>query len=222
MAKKFSDFGELGELKGLFRESGYPEGAVSAVKPVQKPRTRGAVNKSRAELPAEEGIVKGTRVRMMETNDCGVIAGFCDGWFEIEAGGLVFRAQRCEFVVTDAKEDRLLMDSVPVSWKQVPVKQCAAKSKSSEFPAEISVDLHLDKIPGGESIPQREALDFQMNYFRRTLRSNLKYRGRRLIFIHGVGDGILASALRRELDETFAISCTYTYSRPGVTVVIVR
>lgn len=157
---------------------------------------------------------------MMETNDCGVIAGVGDGWFEIEAGGLVFRAQRCEFAVTDAKEDSLLSDSVPLSGKHGSVD--VAKPKPSDPSAEISVDLHLEKIPGGNGIPQWAALDFQMNYFRQTLRRNLKYRGRRIIFIHGVGDGILASALRRELDETFAMSCTCTYSRPGVTVVIVR
>ncbi|MDE5731949.1 MAG: hypothetical protein K2H95_02780 [Bacteroidales bacterium] len=54
------------------------------------------------------------------------------------------------------------------------------------------------------------------------MRGNLKYRGRRIVFIHGVGDGILASALRRELDEAFALTCTYTYGQPGVTVVTVR
>lgn len=45
----------------------------------------------------------------------------------------------------------------------------------------------------------RAVLDFQMNYFRKVLRKNLKHRGRRLIFIHGVGDGTLAAALRKEL-----------------------
>lgn len=32
----------------------------------------------------------------------------------------------------------------------------------------------------------------------------------------------LAAALRKELDEVFALSCTYTYSTPGITTVTIR
>ena len=31
-----------------------------------------------------------------------------------------------------------------------------------------------------------------------------------------------AAALRKELDEVFALSCTYTYSTPGITNVTIR
>lgn len=59
MAKKFSDFGELGELKRLFLEGEHPgEAVVPVLKPVQKPRTRVAVNKSRAERQAEAEVSK--------------------------------------------------------------------------------------------------------------------------------------------------------------------
>ena len=77
-------------------------------------------------------------------------------------------------------------------------------------------------IPGSEGIPEWAALEYQLNYFRQVLRKNLKHRGRRLIFINGVGDGTLAAALRKELDEVFALSCTYTYSTPGITNVTIR
>ncbi len=33
---------------------------------------------------------------------------------------------------------------------------------------------------------------------------------------------IRAAALRKELDEVFALSCTYTYSTPGITNVTIR
>ena len=33
---------------------------------------------------------------------------------------------------------------------------------------------------------------------------------------------IRAVALRKELDEVFALSCTYTYSTPGITNVTIR
>ena len=34
--------------------------------------------------------------------------------------------------------------------------------------------------------------------------------------------GTLAASLRKELDEVFALSCTYTYSTPGITNVTIR
>lgn len=221
MSKVFSDFDSLREVKKLFRED---DAAVDAKTVVKKPavrqrqRPRTVVNRTKAEnIAAAEGIAKGMKVRMMDTNDTGVIAGFGDGWFEIESDGLVFRAQRCEFVIADAEGDRKLMESVPSR------KRPCEKKRRPEVPdAEISVDLHIEKIPGGDGVPAWAALDFQMNYFRLVLRGNLKYRGRRIVFIHGVGDGILASALCRELDEAFALTCTYTYGQPGVTVVTVR
>ena len=86
----------------------------------------------------------------------------------------------------------------------------------------MTVDLHIERIPGAEGIPEWAALDYQLQYFRQVLRQNLKHKGRRISFVHGVGDGILAAALRKELDEAFAVSCTYTYSTPGVTHVTIR
>ncbi|MCM1178214.1 MAG: hypothetical protein NC308_02160 [Clostridium sp.] len=237
MAKTFSDFGGLSELKKLLGKeeaaggssplsanaqtadsSGVLAGDAPASRQVQKPRPRIVVNRSRAEhLAAKDGISRGTRVRMMDTNDVGVIAGFGDGWFEIESDGLVFRAMRCEFVVADAGEDMMLRNAIP-SRK----KKGEEKKKTAELPSEISVDLHLDRIPGSDGVPAWAALDFQMNYFRQVLRQNMKYKGRRIRFIHGVGDGVLAASVRRELDESFAVSCVYTYGEPGVTMVTVK
>ena len=50
--------------------------------------------------------------------------------------------------------------------------------------AELTVDLHIGRIPGS--------------------------------------DGILASAVRKELDEVFAVSCSYTFGPMGVTNVTIR
>ena len=53
-------------------------------------------------------------------------------------------------------------------------------------------------------------------------RQNLKHKGKRIVFIHGVGDGILALAIRKELDEVFALSCSYTYGPMGATNVTIK
>ena len=61
-----------------------------------------------------------------------------------------------------------------------------------------------------------------MSYLRQTLRNNLRHKGRRIVYVHGVGDGTLATALRKELDETFALSTSWLPGIPGTTKVTIR
>lgn len=88
-------------------------------------------------------------------------------------------------------------------------------------PDTVEVDLHTGSLPGGRSVPCGRMLEFQMEYFRRVLMDNLRHRGMKITFIHGIGDGILRNRICRELDEVFALKCTYV-SSPAVTVVTVR
>lgn len=184
------------------------------------PRERSVELKSKEEEHARnEGLVMGQKVRMMDTNDTATITGFGKGYYELELDGLPIRAFRSEFIPINADEDRRLRYAIPSR----STKKSADEPLRSEDPlADLTVDLHIERIPGSDGIPEWAALDYQMNYFRQVLRKNLKHRGRRLIFIHGVGDGALSAALRKELDEVFALSCTYTYSTPGITNVTIR
>ena len=184
-----------------------------------QPRKRSVVLKSREEEHARnEGLVIGQKVRMMDTNDTATITGFGKDYYELELDGLTIRAFRSEFIPIDAEEDRRLRNAIPSRVK----KQADTIEIQEDTSGDLTVDLHIERIPGNEGVPEWAALDFQMNYFRQVLRKNLKHRGRRLIFIHGVGDGTLASAIRKELDEVFALSCTYTFGPMGITNVTIR
>jgi len=183
------------------------------------PRSRTVVLKSKEEEHARnEGLSKGQRVRMMDTNDTAVIVGFGREYFELELDGLVIRAVRNEFIPVNPEEDRILRSSIQTRRP----KDTEAPTKSEDPLADLSVDLHIERIPGSDGIPEWAALEYQMNYFRQVLRKNLKHRGKRITFIHGVGDGVLASAIRKELDEVFAVSCTYTFGPMGATHVTIR
>ena len=187
--------------------------------PVQKPRSKTVILKSKEEEYARnEGLVKGQKVRMMDTNDTATIVGFGKDYYELEFDGLVIRAVRSEFIPINPEEDRKLRSSI-----QPRRTKDAEEPLASEDPlADLTVDLHIDRIPGSDGVPEWAALEYQMNYFRQVLRKNLKHRGKRITFIHGVGDGVLASAIRKELDEVFAVSCTYTFGPMGATHVTVR
>lgn len=219
MSRKLSEFSQLKSvLQFKEPESGKNKKEKNtASKDQPAKRSRVVVTKSKAEIQAaSEGIVPGTKVRLMETNDRGVVRRIIDGSYEIESDGLLFRAVRSEFVVTDVMEDYMMMKSV------TPKENAHENPRKENMSDELTVDLHLERIPGSDGVPEWAALEFQMNYFRQILRSSLKYKGKKLIFIHGVGDGVLASSIRKELDEAFAISCRYTYNTPGITTVFVR
>ena len=86
----------------------------------------------------------------------------------------------------------------------------------------LTIDLHIEAIPGGRNIPKGQQLEFQMDTFKRAVRENLPRRGLKICFIHGLGDGILKAAIRKELDEVLALRCSYTVGDPAVTVVTIK
>jgi hypothetical protein len=132
--------------------------------------------------------------------------------------GLIIDAAYGEFAVTQDHELSAL--------KQTKVKQ--KKTTSSKKPTTLSgnnalvVDLHIEAIPGGRNIPKGELLQFQMDTFRRVIRENHHHRGMSITFIHGIGDGILKAALRKELDEVLALRCSYNVGDPAITVVSIK
>jgi len=220
MGQTLSDFSAL---KGLKKEMEKQEQAASPKHVIEQKKASTIQHRTLEEEHARNiGIEKGVKVRMMDTSDTGTIVGIGKGFYEIELDGLVIRAVKSEFIPIDEAEDRKMYASMPSSPKKHVEKRHVANPME-----DLIVDLHLERIPGNESIPEWAALEYQMNWFRKVLRENLKYRGKRLIFIHGNGDGTLKAAVRKELDEVFAVSCSYTYGASeqygtGATVVTVR
>ena len=43
-----------------------------------------------------------------------------------------------------------------------------------------------------------------------------------ITFIHGMGDGTLKAAIRKELDDVLVLSCTYNVGDPAVTTVTIK
>ena len=210
MAKKnvISDFGSL-KGKIVFSES----------KPVVEKSTK-QENSRPAESQTEDKVLKvGQKVVMMDSDFRGTIVtlGKTVG-IELE-DGLRIQAAYGEFAVTEDHEIHALKHSkVKTKHTSAPSRKISVAPSSST----LSVDLHIEAIPGGRNVPKGQQLQFQMNTFRRVVRENVSHRGMKINFIHGVGDGILKSAIRKELDEVLALRCSYSVGDPAVTVVTIR
>ena len=217
MAKKtiISDFGAL---KGKVTFSEASDAPKSNPKKSDKQQAPPA-DKSQSNNK-ETHLLVGQSVVMMDSDHRGKIVSLGKrACIELE-DGLLIEATYGEFAVTDDTELQTLMTS------NVKPRQTASSSTtiSKQKPAKgiLEVDLHIEAIPGGRNIPKDQFLQFQMETFNRVIREHLPHKGLKISFIHGVGDGILKAAIRKELDEVLALRCTYSIGDPAVTIVTIR
>jgi dsDNA-specific endonuclease/ATPase MutS2 len=67
-------------------------------------------------------------------------------------------------------------------------------------PQTVEVDLHLHKLVEDESkLSDGEKLSFQLDFFERRLNTAIRERKKRVIVIHGVGEGVLREEVRKTL-----------------------
>ena len=209
MSKKtiISDFSAL-KGKVSFSE-------VSAIEADTKKKALPAEPKPRK--TTESHLMIGQSVVLMDSDLRGKIVSIGRTVLIELEDGLTIEAAYGEFAVTDATELKALKSS------KVKAKK-TTRSASNKKPASgiLEVDLHIEAIPGGSNVPKGQQLQFQMDTFKRIIRENLSHKGMKISFIHGIGDGILKAAIRKELDEVVALRCTYSVGDPAVTVVTIR
>lgn len=207
MAKKniISDFASL-------------KGKISFTEKTPAALAKDEKKNDKPESKSENVLRKGQKVVLMDSDLRGRIVslGRTVG-IELE-DGLTVQAAYGEFAVTDEEELSALKHS-KVKARKTPAPAGRLSKPSSGI---LSVDLHIEAIPGGNSIPKGQQLEFQMATFKRIIRENLSHRGMKICFIHGVGDGILKAAIRKELDEVLALRCSYSVGDPAVTVVSIK
>lgn len=122
-----------------------------------------------------------------------------------------------DIVVNDSAAEPLDFSAISghLSEKKTPVKSEDFKPKSSSRTTgntygrqssddPIVVDLHaselLDTTAG---LSPADILNLQIDRFSEVMDENLKYPGRRIIFIHGKGEGVLRQALMKELNHRY-------------------
>ena len=76
------------------------------------------------------------------------------------------------------------------------------------------IDLHIHELIDDQSgLQDRTKLDIQLNHFERMMRIAGEQRVKRVIFIHGVGQGVLRHQIRSRLDSYYP-DCTVRDGNP--------
>ena len=210
MAKKniISDFSAL-KGKVTFSEKSTDTKMSPKVTPATAPKPK----------ESDKGLNVGQSVVLMDSNLRGRIVGLGKTVrIELEVG-LVIESAYGEFAVTDKAEIASLKET-KVNAKKTSVGQRQSTPMNSD--GSLTIDLHIEAIPGGNGIPKGQQLQFQLETFRKVIRENISHRGMKVSFIHGIGDGILKAAIRKELDEVLALRCSYSVGDPAVTIVTIK
>ena len=111
-----------------------------------------------------------------------------------------------ELKVETAKLEEALK-SPSIKGKDQPHKKQPSPKRNPNEPLVIDLHAHslLETTAGMSSADIHE---YQIEYFHRIMQEELPYKGRKIIFIHGKGDGVLRSSIERELKHKYK-SCTY-------------
>ena len=185
------------------------------------PKRKPSVRPASATTAKESSLKIGQSVVLMDSDLRGRIVSIGRKvGIELE-DGLVIEASYGEFALTSLSELSSLKET-KVKAKKADVRKTSSSGALSSNGGSISVDLHIEAIPGGRSIPKGQQLQFQLDTFRKVIRQSLSHKGMTITFIHGIGDGILKAAIRKELDEVLALRCSYSVGDPAVTIVTIR
>lgn len=95
----------------------------------------------------------------------------------------------------DAMRRKVRDDRRPVVKRQLP------KPKPD---GPLVVDLHIGELlDSTRGMSTADILNYQIDTFRRVMDENLRNKGKKIIFIHGKGEGVLRQALAKELNHRY-------------------
>lgn len=115
------------------------------------------------------------------------------------------KSVRTRYVDAQQLQDAL-MGSKETDEPKRNVSKPAAKNAQPET---LEVDLHAEQLlETTAGLSNGDIMMAQMNEFRSVMDAHLKERGRKIVFIHGKGDGVLRKAILQELKYRYK-GCTW-------------
>ncbi len=83
------------------------------------------------------------------------------------------------------------------------------KQNNNKRPEIIEVDLHINELlDNSNGLSNFEMLTVQMNKFHEVMKANLKFKGQKIVFIHGKGEGVLRAEIEKQIKQKYK-HCRY-------------
>lgn len=84
-----------------------------------------------------------------------------------------------------------------------PVKKEHRQPKTKQ-PEVLEIDLHINQLLDTTAgMSNADMLAYQMDVFHKTLAEQAKYRGKKIVFIHGKGEGVLRKEIEKALKNRY-------------------
>ncbi len=94
----------------------------------------------------------------------------------------------------------ILQQAIQSKEREEPKKQ-SKKQKKADV---IEVDLHIHELLDNTSgMTNFEMLGVQMKKFSEVMEENLRFKGQKIVFIHGKGEGVLRAEIEKELKKKY-------------------
>lgn len=187
-------------------------------------------------------LKKNDRVNFLDAVGGGIVTKVDEAsrlvWIETDDGFDVgpLAMSECVPVVNSAEYMRhahhtISAKNTPQAVTQEPkpsAPHTAVGKRSQRQSYEVVVDLHLEALPtNGSGMTDVEKHQYQLQYFRMQMQQNIRFRGRRLVFIHGKGNGVLKNEIRQELLRNYknkvdVHDADFSKYEEGATLVIVK
>lgn len=101
----------------------------------------------------------------------------------------------------DLLKEKISMERNIESKKQKVESSILDKHRIDDKVAEV--DLHINKLVDDfTNLEPKDLIDIQIDYFMKCLDQAQKERYRKIIFIHGIGDGVLKNEIHKHLKKT--------------------
>ena len=181
---------------------------------------------------------KGDKIRFLDAVGGGLIVQYDADkqlvWVETDDGFDVgpIPANKCVVCESADKYQRIRVATTTRKQKEATstpsTPQVAPAKRPKKQRDEWVIDLHLDALPtSGSGMTDVEKHQYQLRFFRMQMQQHLRHRGRRIVVIHGKGNGVLRNEIRQILKRDFSSQveihdADFSRYEEGATLVIVK
>lgn len=197
-----------------------------------------------------ETVKKGDTIRFLNARGGGKVISLDEGknlaYVETEDGFVIPTLfAECVVVSSQSGAGEYSVQARRMAAQGPSAQQMAAKSKADEANKRraigneangkkearqdetMEVDLHIAALlPGRNDIAASEILPYQIKAFRKVMQAEIRHRGKRIVFIHGNGEGVLKKQLQtilhREYPTCLTMEARMQKYGTGATMVVIN